>query len=108
MLDQAKYMDANELWRNTKRFFRELDHRRIYLADASFRALASHERSSEFVSYFCYAGLANRLRSHFVASILAQKLGRQLLPIWIPTSHLNARAGEIFNTMPPAPAGVMR
>ena len=41
-------------------------------------------------------GLANRLRALASAAVIAQKTGRELVVIWRPDAHCEARAGDLL------------
>src|ERR1700760_3393201 len=84
------------LVKRLKRSLREADYVRSYLLDERFRALSALEDSGRYVTYFCYAGLANRFRSHYAASVIANKTNRNVIPIWIQTMHLRSDSTDVF------------
>ena len=57
-------------------------------------------------------GLANRLRAMASGAAIAQATGRQLVVIWRPDAHCEARMGDLFTYPGPVieqdPAGVLR
>jgi hypothetical protein len=89
-------MSISDLVAKTRRGLREADYTRAYMFDKRFRALCRPENRSRYLTYFCYAGLANRFRSHFAASLVAREINRQVFPIWIPTLHLMSDATDVF------------
>jgi hypothetical protein len=89
-------MSVSDLAARTRRALREADYTRSYIFDKRFRALSRPENHGRYLTYFCYAGLANRFRSHFAASLVARELNRQVFPIWIPTLHLRSDATDVF------------
>ena len=93
---QLPYMSVSDLLARTRRGLREADYARAYLFDKRFRALCRPENRGRYLTYFCYAGLANRFRSHFAASLVASEINRQVFPIWIQTLHLRSDATDVF------------
>jgi GDP-fucose protein O-fucosyltransferase len=89
-------MTVLDLVARTKWALREADYVRTYVLDERFRALGRPENRGQYLSYFCYAGLANRFRSHFAASLVARELKRQVIPIWIETMHLRSDSSDVF------------
>jgi len=90
------YMSVSDLAARTRRALREADYTRAYMFDKRFRALCRPENHGRYLTYFCYAGLANRFRSHFAASLVAREINRQVFPIWIQTLHLGSDATDVF------------
>jgi hypothetical protein len=68
-----------------------------YLANHKFRNLVSSPKASQAICYYVYAGLGNRLRSHYLAEQLAERMKRKVFPIWIPTSQLASDGSDIFS-----------
>ena len=102
-------MSAFGLVGKARWYLREADYVRAYLLDARFRGLCKPENSARYVTYFCYAGLANRFRSHFAASIVAREMNRQVVPIWLRTMHLESDGSDIFeDNISVAPGGIPR
>jgi hypothetical protein len=93
---QASYMSVSDLVANTRRGLREANYTRAYMFDKRFQALCKPENRGRYLTYFCYAGLANRFRSHFAACLVAREVDRQVFPIWIPTLHLRSDASDVF------------
>ncbi len=89
-------MSASDLVAKTRRALREADYIRAYMLDKRFRALCRPENRGRYLTYFCYAGLANRFRSHFAASLIAREINRHVVPIWIQTMHLGSDATDVF------------
>lgn len=89
-------MNVSDLVAKTRRGLREADYTRAYMFDKRFRALCRPENRGRYLTYFCYAGLANRFRSHFAASLVAREINRQVVPIWIQTLHLRSDATDVF------------
>jgi hypothetical protein len=89
-------MSIFDLVGRTKWALREANYIRTYVFDERFRALGKPENCGRYLSYFCYAGLANRFRSHFAASLVARELNRLVIPIWIETIHLRSDGRDIF------------
>lgn len=48
------------------------------------------------LGYACYAGLANRLRAHLIATELAGRCGRALVVSWPVNGHCRGRFEELF------------
>jgi hypothetical protein len=90
------YMSVSDLIGRTRWALREANYTRAYLFDKRFRALCRPENRGRYLTYFCYAGLANRFRSHFAASLVAREINRQVFPIWIETMHLRSDATDVF------------
>jgi hypothetical protein len=67
-----------------------------YGHDPRFRRLACSDAAGRYVSYAVSAGLANRLRSHYLASIVARATGRTVFPIWLATKELASDGHDIF------------
>jgi hypothetical protein len=89
-------MSVSDLVAKTRWALREADYVRAYMLDRRFRGLCRPENHGRYLTYFCYAGLANRFRSHFAASLVARAINRQLVPIWIQTMHLSSDASDVF------------
>jgi hypothetical protein len=89
-------MSYSDLVAKTRRGLREADYVRAYILDKRFRALGRPENRGRYLTYFCYAGLANRFRSHFAASLVARETNRHVVPIWIQTMHLRSDATDVF------------
>ncbi|MFT4115680.1 O-fucosyltransferase family protein [Bradyrhizobium sp.] len=89
-------MNVSDLVGRARGFLRETSYVRAYMFDERFRALGKPEFRGSYLPYFCYAGLANRFRSHFAASLVGRELNRQVLPIWIKTMHLESDATDVF------------
>ena len=99
------YMSVSDLAAGTRRALREADYTRAYMFDKRFRALSRPENHGRYLTYFCYAGLANRFRSHFAASLVAREINRQVFPIWIHTLHLKSDATDVFEQKWTGPQG---
>jgi hypothetical protein len=89
-------MSVFDLAANARRALREADYTRAYMFDRRFRTLGKPENRGRYLTYFCFAGLANRFRSHFAASLVARITNRQMVPIWIETMHLRSDATDVF------------
>jgi hypothetical protein len=67
-----------------------------YGSDPRFRRLASSYVACGYVTYAVSAGLANRLRAHYLACVLARASGRTVVPIWLPTKELASDGNDVF------------
>jgi hypothetical protein len=98
-------MSVSSLAADTRRALREANYTRAYMFDKRFQALCRPENRGRYLTYFCYAGLANRFRSHFAASLVAREINRQVFPIWIDTLHLRSDAADVFEEKWSGPQG---
>jgi hypothetical protein len=69
---------------------------RYLLFDPRLRTLAASPDAGGYVTYVTYAGLANRLRAHYLAACIANRLGRRLVPLWMSTKELASDGADVF------------
>lgn len=73
-------------------------YRARFQLDVRLRAITGTGR--RVVTYATYAGLANRLRAHFIAAAIADLTGRELVPVWLSTKELASDGSDVLANAP--------
>jgi len=104
---KANYRAIHELKEWGNRFRHNLAYNRL----PSFRILKTCGEANAYVSYKAYAGLGNRIRAHYTATLLARRLERAVHVAWLPSPHLQSDGSDIFasgSSLPSGPGRISR
>ncbi len=69
---------------------------RNYHRNQQFISLCHSSTAGSTISYLAYAGLGNRLRSHYLASRIGQLTGRKIGIVWMGNPHLMSDGSDLF------------
>jgi len=75
------------------------------MMDRNFLGLCRAPDAGSIVTYRVYAGMCNRFRAHYLAELVAQKIGRSVFPAWIETRLFASDGFDILDGIPSKMAG---